>query len=143
MHNLTEIVQWNAERGLLKKFNITKECEFIVEELIEAHSDINSKEAREYSEEITKDIQQYHKSKVPVENIVDAFADIIVFATGAIAKNGYNPDKVMAEVQKEINDRTGKMIDGKFVKDIKENPYKADFSICEYTEEEKRELGIL
>ena len=37
----------------------------------------------------------------------------------------------MKEVQKEIDDRTGSLIDGKFVKDVKEVQYKADFSKCE------------
>lgn len=64
------------------------------------------------------------------EEIVDAFADIIVFSTGAIIKNGYNPEKVMDEVLKEIESRSGKIIDGKFVKDLNVKTYKANFSEC-------------
>jgi predicted HAD superfamily Cof-like phosphohydrolase len=64
------------------------------------------------------------------EEIVDAFADIIVFSTGAIIKNGYDPEKVMDEVLKEIESRTGKIIDGKFVKDTDVKMYKAKFSEC-------------
>jgi hypothetical protein len=57
-------------------------------------------------------------------------ADIIVFASGAIAKSGYNPSLVMEEVYKEINSRKGTLVEGKFVKDPNIVPYKADFSIC-------------
>ena len=38
---------------------------------------------------------------------VDAMADIIVFAYGEIAKYGYDGDKVMNEVIKEISSRVG------------------------------------
>ncbi|MCD5383113.1 hypothetical protein LR002_03245, partial [Candidatus Gracilibacteria bacterium] len=65
------------------------------------------------------------------EQVVDAAADIIVFATGLIAKMGYDPDVVMDEVLKEIESRKGEIIDGKFVKfkdeEAKKNWYKADF----------------
>ena len=38
---------------------------------------------------------------------IDAMADIIVFAYGEIAKYGYDGDKVMDEVIKEISSRVG------------------------------------
>jgi len=66
------------------------------------------------------------------EEIVDAFADIIVFATGSIVKLGYDPEKVMDEVLKEIESRTGKMIDGKFVKDLNVEMYKAKLEKCKF-----------
>jgi hypothetical protein len=57
--------------------------------------------------------------------------DIIVFATGAIRKIGYDPDIAMDEVLKEIESRVGSVIDGKFTKDKSPeavaNWYKADF----------------
>lgn len=42
-----------------------------------------------------------------VEGRIDAMADIIVFAYGEMAKYGYDGDKVMDEVIKEISSRTG------------------------------------
>lgn len=42
-----------------------------------------------------------------IEGRIDAMADIIVFAYGEIAKYGYDGDKVMDEVIKEISSRTG------------------------------------
>ena len=41
------------------------------------------------------------------EDRIDAMADMIVFCYGEIAKYGYDGDKVMDEVIKEISSRTG------------------------------------
>ena len=41
------------------------------------------------------------------EGRIDAMADMIVFCYGEIAKYGYDGDKVMDEVIKEISSRTG------------------------------------
>jgi len=69
------------------------------------------------------------------EVLADAYADIIVFAVGSLLKLGYDPECVMNEVVKEISSRTGKVIDGKFVKDKSPEAqakwYKADFPKCE------------
>lgn len=129
MNAFQKIVAWNEERGLIANgFNHQKEASFIIEELLESTGKYDSVTAREraggYADEILKD------TDATKEQIVDAFADIIVFATGAIAKNGYDPSKVMDEVCKEINSRTGKLVDGKFVKDIDAKIYQADLNAC-------------
>lgn len=126
-----QIKKWNDDRGLLhKEFNLQNEISFIVEELIESSSNLESKKARKWSKWITRIILLVPGTNKIKENMVDAFCDIIVFASGAIYKLGYDVDKSMIEVQKELNDRTGVLIDGKFVKDKKENPVKADFTRC-------------
>lgn len=131
MTALGKIVKWNEDRGLIEKgYDHKNEVSFIVEELIEASSPVESKKARKYALWFTV-VLGWIPGVTTREQKVDAFGDIIVFAVGAIAKLGYNPDKVMKEVQKEIDDRTGSLIDGKFVKDVKEVQYKADFSKCE------------
>ena len=129
---LKRIVDWNNQRGLIKKgFNHKNETSFIIEELLESTGKYDSLSAREKAEKITEQILENSEEKdLKKEGVIDAFADIIVFATGAIAKNGYNPEKVMDEVLKEIESRTGKMVDGKFVKDKNPKMYKADFSKC-------------
>lgn len=124
-----KIVKWNEERGLIERgFNHTNEVSFIIEELLESTGNYDSVSARtkamEYAEAITED------SKATPEAIVDAMADIIVFATGAIAKTGHNPSRVMNEVIKEICSRTGSLVEGKFVKDPLAKKYTADFSVC-------------
>lgn len=124
-----KIVEWNRERGLLDKgFNHEKEVSFIVEELLESAGNHDSITARAKAEEIAKDIvtpEYFDKEKV-----VDALFDIVVFATGAMAKLGYNPDLVMNEGFREINSRTGNLVNGKFVKDPEAQIYTADFSSC-------------
>lgn len=125
----TKVLEWNRDRNLLALgFNHKKEASFIVEELLESTGQYNSETARDkaqaYADEMVGD------NKADSEAVIDAFADIIVFATGAIAKSGYDPSKVMDEVYKEINSRTGQLVDGKFVKDKDAVPYKADFEQC-------------
>lgn len=133
MDILTKIVEWNVERGLIERgFNHEKEASFIIEELLESTGNHDSITARAQAEEYTQKI--ITTTPENPETIVDAFADIIVFATGAIAKLGYDPAQIMDEVHKEINSRTGTLIDGKFVKDPNAKIYTADFSQC------KREL---
>lgn len=125
----TKVSEWNKERNLLALgFDHQKEASFIVEELLESTGNYNSETARDrakvYASEMIGEV------KADTEVVVDAFADIIVFATGAIAKSGYDPAKVMDEVYKEIDSRKGSLVDGKFVKDKDLVPYKADFSQC-------------
>ena len=133
-----QIVEWNEQRNLLQKINIENEMSFIAEEMIEGVWDIKSEEARKEAKNMVKHLFELGNDTtnrwMPAtdEASVDAFADMIVFATGAIAKMGYNPDKVMKEVLKEINSRTGKLVDGKFVKDPDAVRYTADFSNCQF-----------
>lgn len=123
------IVKWNQERGILDiGFDHQKETSFIVEELLESTGQFDSESAREKAEEISQTIVVHGQAEG--EKIVDAWADIIVFASGAIAKLGYEPSKVMDEVYKEINSRTGKMVEGKFIKDKDAVLYQADFTGC-------------
>lgn len=129
MNAFDNVVNWNEERGLIANgFNHKKETSFIIEELLESTGKYDSETAREraaqYAEEIIGDATPTD------EEVVDAFADIIVFATGAIRKKGYDPSKVMDEVCKEINSRTGKLVEGKFVKDKDAIPYQADLKGC-------------
>ena len=131
MDMFEKIVAWNRERGLLEKgFDQTKETSFIIEELLEATGNYDSISAREraqkYAHEITSGAQPNK------HQVIDALFDIVVFASGAMAKLGYNPSKVMDEGFKEINSRTGSLIDGKFVKDPDAKKYEADFSTCKY-----------
>ena len=129
MDMFQKIVAWNEERGLIARgFDHVKETSFITEELLESTGHYDSVTAREKALEYAAEIVGTPDSTP--EQIVDAWADIIVFATGAMAKLGYDPSKVMEEVYKEINSRTGTLVDGKFVKDLNAVPYQADLSVC-------------
>lgn len=67
---------------------------------------------------------------------IDAMADIVVFALGEMAKYGYDGDKVMDEVIKEISSRTGAYnpVSKKWQKDkspaAQSKWYSADFTTC-------------
>ena len=104
---LERIVNWNKERKIPKNYNKEKEAGHIAEELSELLR------ANTYEEE------------------VDAFADMIVYATGAIWKAGYNPEKIMEEVLKHIESRKGCWDSsiGKWVKEPSK-VYQVDFKIC-------------
>lgn len=126
---LAKIIDWNKERQLLKgEFNHQREITSIIEEIFESTGHYDSLSARKKGGELAKEIVS--GSVATEEQIVDAFADMIVYSVGAIGKLGYDPDKVMDEVYKEIASRTGKIIDEKFVKDVDATVYKADLSKC-------------
>lgn len=84
---------------------------------------------------IVEELGEFLEAKT-VEGRIDAMADIIVFAYGEIAKYGYNGDKVMDEVIKEISSRTGAYNPDtkkwqKFTTDeAKAKWYTADFTTC-------------
>lgn len=73
-------------------------------------------------------------SEPTIEDQVDAFCDIQVFAGGEIGKLGYSNEQCLIEVGKEINSRTGEIVNGKFEKYKTEEAmakwYKANFSGC-------------
>lgn len=113
MGALKSIVKFNKERNL-SVFNAEKERYYIELEL------------GEFSEATA--LGDEHEQ-------VDALADIIVFATGAIHKLGYNPKAVLKETLKEINSREGEIdpVTGKWEKSKtqpKETLYKADYRKC-------------
>jgi hypothetical protein len=77
------IIEFNVKRNLLKTPNWEKEFSFIAEELSEG---LRAND---------------------VEGKLDALADIIVFATGAMKKAGYNPNIIMEEVLQHIESDKG------------------------------------
>ena len=139
MNALNEITRFQTDRELdMKEFDWNVEATNIVEELLEAIG-VNDRGVALLA---VGDMQLRIREKVQaglviapsVEDQVDAFADVIVFACGALTKLGYDPEKTLVEVGKEINSREGSMIDGKFTKDkspeARKKWIKADFSKC-------------
>jgi predicted HAD superfamily Cof-like phosphohydrolase len=84
---------------------------------------------------IVEELGEFLEAKT-TEGRIDAMADIIVFAYGEMAKYGYNGDKVMDEVIKEISSRTGSYdpVTKKWQKDKSPEAvarwYTADFTNC-------------
>jgi len=146
---LSEITRFQTDRQLDKKpFNWNVEATNILEELLEAMG-INSRDIAllcvgDMRLRIREEIQKGSTQEPTIEDQVDAFSDIIVFACGALTKLGYDPEFTLLEVAKEINSREGEMINGKFVKhqtpEAKAKWYKANFSKCKLSNvEEKNE----
>lgn len=140
---MKELIKFQTDRGLDKKpFDVENEVANIFEELLEARGLDVSKESRpllkERLAEFTTSLMQSgiatnHEpnTTISAHDQVDAFADIITFATGAILKLGHDPLVAVSECGKEINSRVGSMVDGKFEKDLspeaKAEWYKADY----------------
>lgn len=135
-------MKFQSDRLLDKQpYDFENESVNILEEIFESGGLKVSKENREKLKSVFE--QAIHTTfkfgigetdkeykKDPEYHTIDAYADIIVFCVGAIMKIGYNPEKVLLECSKEINSRTGKIVDGKFQKDTDIKVYKADYSEC-------------
>lgn len=139
---MKELIRFQTDRGLDKKsFELLNESANILEELLEATGlDVPKANRPALKNELSLFVNTLVQRGIAVSpdnpvisnsDRVDAFADIITFATGAILKLGYDPIKVVAECGKEINSRAGSMVDGKFEKDLSDEAkaawYKADY----------------
>jgi len=150
MNIIEGIIKWNEERGLDKQpFNLDKENISCLEEIFETYEYNDhfydgfgiSKDAKNPEREAaTKVIDTLKNEAIKgpqnEEEIIDSLADRVVFSVGAMLKLGYDPQKVMEEVLKEINSRVGHFDEkeGKFIKDTspeaKANWYKANYKIA-------------
>jgi hypothetical protein len=137
---IEEIKEFQINRNLHKQdFEWLNETTNIVEELLEIDgysvpSEKRDKLKQKVKEKFKEIVNELDLKKENKDHPVDGFADIIVFSIGAIMKMEYEPVCVLSEVAKEINSRTGKIINGKFIKDTskeaKKRWYKADHSKC-------------
>ena len=137
---MDELIRFQTDRGLDKKpFFLLNETASVFEELLEAAGYDVPKDSRPaLKEELNNFVIHLINNNVAVLSDegktnygqVDAFTDIIVFATGAILKLGHDPIVAIQECGKEVNSRVGSMVDGKFEKDLsaeaQANWYKAD-----------------
>ena len=118
MSNFTRIKDWSDER--LITFNEPDRNGFIAM--------------------IVEGCGEFLEAKDDIDGRIDAMADMIVFCYGEMAKYGYDGDKVMDEVIKEISSRTGAYdpVTKKWQKDKSPEAqakwYSADFSKCKLDE---------
>ena len=137
---IERIKKFQRDRLLDKQdYDFINDSTNIIEELLETKGFKIDKNKREYLKtevkgffDYLKNLFDFNESKVEKEDIVDAYADIVVFAIGAIMKLGYEPNCVLKEVSKEVNSRVGSIINGKFQKDLTKQHlwYKANYSKC-------------
>ena len=111
MNALEEIVKFNVDRGLTQ-FRDEAEYAMLTEEMSELESALYLGDEHE---------------------IVDALCDIIVLATGAIYKLGYDPGEALEQTVLEITSRKGQFnqVTGKWEKDQNQDSstlYKANYS---------------
>ena len=151
MNALQVITRFQTDRALdQKEFDWSVEATNVVEELLEAIG-VNDRNVALLSVgdmqlRINEKVQMGLVMAPSIEDQVDAFADVIIFACGALTKLGYDPEKTLTEVAKEINSREGSMKDGKFVKDkspkAKAKWYKANFSECKLSKVTQKQRKI-
>jgi len=149
---LKELERFQTDRLLHKNtFDLRIATMNIFEELLEAHGVGDNKErdcADIMYEELERIVAQtiWFKNNRPeemdgityseptIEEQIDAFCDIQVFAGGEVGKLGYSNEQCLIEVGKEINSRTGEIVNGKFEKFKTEEAmskwYKANFAQC-------------
>lgn len=139
MTTLQRIVKWNEARGLLDKgYETQREAAYIFEETLELLGyrgkvkEYSRMLAREYldkdqirfveGDDYSKKLE-IHREPNTVEQNLDAFGDIIVFATGAMAKLiaqhdlNLTVDEVINKIM-DANDKKGSKVDaaGKVIK---------------------------
>ncbi len=139
---IDEITRFQLDRELhMQPYNPINEHTNIVEELLESvgfdvAKDDRDRLMRQWDSFIILLVQEgiIHRDsdhQLTLDDEIDAYGDVIVFAIGAITKLGYNPEMILTEIAKEINSRTGSMVNGKFEKNLsaeaKSKWYKADF----------------
>lgn len=128
---LQRIVEWNEKRGLLDKgFDKKRETSFLIEEILEFNG--CKGEVKELARQIAEDIDnEYITYNLDIEyvepnnqDIIDGLGDLIIFATGAMAKklkeinSPHSVDDIINLIM-DANDRKGSKTDayGKITKD--------------------------
>lgn len=120
---IQEVIDWNQKRDLLRKYDPVLGPSFIFEELCEIlgyHKKFSSKE--EFREYCMKVVALQASEEVTMEEQIDGYGDIIVYAIGELAKltipNGIDPRQVLINIcfaNREKGLKKDK--DGKIIKD--------------------------
>ncbi len=113
-----KIILFQEVNGLTEQpFSYRVEMINVIEELLEIKY---GDKARDKAIEIVSQVLPEDLTDEELINkrdeLIDIFADISVFAIGALLKLKANPICVLDEVSKVINSRQGEIIDGKFTK---------------------------
>jgi len=122
---IRNIENWQRERLLDKQqYNALNEATNIIEELLEGFGYNTPKNKRSELRANVSDMLATLVSRLNLEHKeptyedrLDSIVDQIVFSIGSIMKLGYDPVCALNEVYREINSRTGVIIDCKFQKD--------------------------
>lgn len=110
------VVKWAKEKGILEKATPLAQIDKTLEEVMETREAIFAKQNEMISYTNSKGVL-----KSTNEEIKDGFGDQLVTILIGCKLQGLNPLKCLEESLDIIEKRTGKMVDGKFVKDEKKD----------------------
>jgi hypothetical protein len=140
MNPINEIVRFAKDRGIDRLQPDNDEyVANVIEELLELGGYSVPKEKRPQLRDLANNllgniVQVMHLPRlgsVDKESRIDAIGDVAVFSLPELTKYNVDPSCILNEIAKEINSRTGKIVDGKFQKDENVKTYKAQFGRCE------------
>ena len=123
MNPIKEIERFVSERQLNQmEFSKVDYGANVLEELFELYGYSVPKELRGALKVAIDELISQFANTVGLEkldqdhNEADALGDIVVFSIDGLMKLGYDPEKTLIEIAREINSREGGIIDGKFQK---------------------------
>jgi len=136
---IDQMMKFQEDRGLDKQeFNAENETANIAEEIFELNGyDVPKDKRADFKELVMSamfhiaDVLKLESVELTREAQLDALCDISEFTIGGMMKLKYCPHCALHEMAKHINSRTGKIIDGKFVKDSKVSPYEPNYKECD------------
>ena len=108
----TKVLEWACDKGILEKATPLAQANKTLEEVEELLEAVNAQEKEHYFFTNTKG-----KEVVTADEIKDALGDILVTIIIGAKLQGLKLEDCLESAYNVISKRTGKMVDGVFVKD--------------------------
>ena len=108
----TKVIEWAKEKGILDKATPMAQANKTLEELVELHEALYYQSVGDEKYINSKDVEVNTK-----EEIIDALGDILVTIIIGAELQGLKLENCLESAYNVISKRTGKMVDGVFVKD--------------------------
>ena len=108
----TKVLEWAGDKGILEKATPLAQANKTLEEVEELLEAVNAQEKEHYFFTNTKG-----KEVVTADEIKDALGDILVTIIIGAKLQGIKLEDCLESAYNVISKRTGKMVDGVFVKD--------------------------
>ena len=108
----TKVLEWADDKGILEKATPLAQAEKTLEEVQELLEAVNAQEKKHYFFTNTKG-----KEVITADEIKDALGDILVTIIIGAELQGLKLEDCLESAYNVISKRTGKMVDGVFVKD--------------------------
>lgn len=114
------VIQWAKDKGIFEKATRSTQCDKTIEEVIELKEATTKLDLLD--DLFLDDSVEYYTLDHKIENnankeMKDAIGDVLVTLIIQAEMNGTSLDECLELAWDEIKDRTGKMIEGTFVKD--------------------------